>query len=535
MKRRTFIKLSIAAGSAAAIGLSCKGKRRVKGSVKGASSSIGHLLREQILGEPVSFIKKEVVIVGSGISGLSAARQLHRKGLKDFLMLELEEYAGGNAASGHNEISSFPLGAHYVPIPNPGLQDYLDFLKEEDVITSFDGNGLPVYNEAYLCFDPEERLFINGHWQDGLVPSFGVPETDLKQIAGFLSKMQQFRLEKGSDGKDAFAIPVNNSSTDIQYRKLDEITMKQWMEINGFTSTYLQWYVNYCTRDDFGTCYHECSAWAGIHYFAGRKGVASNATYSDVLTWPEGNGFLVSKLEKAVQQNILTGSLVIGVELKEEKVVVKYLDVAKKEVRAVIAEHCILCVPQFVAARLLKDKNRVEIIKQKFRYTPWMVVNIVTPTLEERSGEVMSWDNVIYNSQSLGYVNATHQLLQQQVPRKNLTYYLPLTSKDPSSARKEASEITHDEWVQLLINDLKIVHPDIEDKMEEVNITLWGHAMAQPLPGMIHGGLRNQLSESIAGKIHFAHTDLAGISIFEEGFYQGINAANKIINYAASV
>lgn len=74
-----------------------------------------------------------------------------------------------------------------------------------------------------------------------------------------------------------------------------------------------------------------------------------------------------------------------------------------------------------------------------------------------------------------------------------------------------------------------MAHPNIEEAIEHVDVMLWGHAMAQPVPGTIHGPVRQQLKNSLSNCIHFAHTDLAGISIFEEGFYQGIGAASKVI------
>ena len=47
--------------------------------------------------------------------------------------------------------------------------------------------------------------------------------------------------------------------------------MQQWMESNRFTSPYLNWYVNYACRDDYGALATDTSAWAGIHYFASRE------------------------------------------------------------------------------------------------------------------------------------------------------------------------------------------------------------------------------------------------------------------------
>lgn len=529
MDRKKFIQSSLLLAGMSGIAAACGNKKKIKGSIIGASSSVGHLLRDKKFANPTEKFKKKIVIVGGGVSGLSAARHLHQNGEHDFMLLDLEKHAGGNAAHGENKISAFPWGAHYVPIPNNGLTAYHDFLQACGVIVSRDTNDLPVYNEDYLCFDPEERLYINGRWQDGLVPHFGLPADDMQQVERFLRLMNEYRYTKGTDGKDAFAIPVNTSSTEEKFTQLDSITMKAWLQQNAFSSTYLHEYINYCTRDDFGTPYNICSAWAGIHYFAARKGKGTNATHSDVITWPEGNGFLIHALATEIEKNILTECLAVSVQQINNGVQVNYFDINKKTLYAIDAEQCILSVPQFIAARLLQDDDRNEKVSQHLHYVPWMVANLTVNELEERSGAPLSWDNVIHQSNSLGYVEATHQLTKQFIPKKNLTYYLPLTDKNTIEARKQAQSKTFDEWTEQIIEDLKKVHPNIREAIEEINIMIWGHAMAQPLPGIIHGGIRKELSASINNRIHFAHTDLAGISIFEEAFYQGLNAAQKIL------
>ncbi|MES2892018.1 MAG: FAD-dependent oxidoreductase [Bacteroidota bacterium] len=521
--------MSIAVAGISNLLASCIPKRKIKGEIIGASSAVGHLLRDKKQEPSGETITTKVVIVGGGVSGLSAARYLHQQVITDFILLDLEPEVGGNAASGKNKTSGYPWGAHYVPIPNNDLTEYISFLKDADVVTGFNGAGLPVYNDYYLCFDPEDRLYINGRWQEGLIPNFGVPDADKIQVQRFLELMDHFRHSKGNDEKYVFAIPVDNSSKDPSFTRFDTITMKQWLTEVGFTSSYLHSYVNYCTRDDFGTRHDECSAWAGIHYFAGRKGKGSNAEHSDLLTWPEGNGFLIGHLKKSLADQIHTRCLATRITPGDKTVRVDYFDVNSGQVKTIEAEQCILAVPQFIAGRLLQDEARLKIVKAQFRYSPWMVANLTVKNLEERSGAPLSWDNVLFESESLGYVDATHQLTQQHVPKRNLTYYLPLTQQDPVTERKAAHTKTHADWVTLIMEDLKKIHPNIEDATEELNVMIWGHAMAQPTPGFIFNNTRPELAASLQNRVHFAHTDLAGISIFEEGFYQGLAAAKKVI------
>ena len=58
-----------------------------------------------------------MLIVGAGIGGLSAGWKLAKSGFKDFLIAELETSAGGNSRAGRNEVSAYPLAAHYLPLP----------------------------------------------------------------------------------------------------------------------------------------------------------------------------------------------------------------------------------------------------------------------------------------------------------------------------------------------------------------------------------------------------------------------------------
>lgn len=532
MHRRSFIQtISALAGTGLFLpGCGVPAPKKIPGEIVGASASIGHLLRDgAVTGTPVNAGHVDVVIAGAGVSGLSAARWLQQHGIDNFLVLDLEKHAGGNAASGQNAVCRYPWGAHYVPIPNNDLPEYLSFLQECGVITGYNAQGLPEYNEYYLCFAPEERLYINGAWQPGLVPSFGVPDAEQEQIKRFFNQMEVYRNAKGADGKDAFAIPVNNSSTDAQFVQLDRISMRAWLLQNNYTSTYLHWYCNYCTRDDFGTRYEEISAWAGIHYFAGRKGKGANAEHQDVITWPQGNAWLAEQLQKNYTHNIKVNSLVVSVQPVGKYVEVVYLDVTTHTLKKVTARKCIIATPQFVGNRLLKNTDRQTAVSKLFSYCPWMVANVTVGKLLERRGEGLCWDNVMYNSNSLGYVEATHQLLQQHIPNKVLTYYLPLTNADSVTERKRAFGLQHTDWTRMIIDDLKIVHENIEEAVQHIDIMVWGHAMIQPKVNFIHNPQRHALNAPVDDAIFFAHTDLAGISVFEEAFYQGLHAAQAVI------
>lgn len=466
-----------------------------------------------------------MVIAGGGIAGLSAARQLLRGGHDSFLLLELEPSVGGSAASGRNDISAFPWGAHYVPLPNAETTEVMALFEELGLIVSRDAAGAPIYAEEALCADPMDRLFTCGRWQDGLVPQVGTTVEDQQQIAAFLEEMERLRTSLGADGRRLFAIPVDESSRDPQWLAVDQISMAEWLDQKGWKSPELRWYVDYCCRDDYGAGIDHVSAWAGLHYFASRNAHAANASRDAVLTWPEGNGWLVKKLVEPIQSKVSSGMLVYRIASSSDSVMVDAFDVAKGESVRVRAQVAICAMPRFVAQRVVQD---IEAVKG-LEYSPWMVANIAVDYVPEGRGAALAWDNVFRESRSLGYVVATHQNLHP-VPRETmLTHYWPLDDALPVDARRKALERSYSSWCDEILADLTRVHAGLEQQVRNVDVWLWGHGMIRPTPGFIWGAERARMQRP-HGRVHFAHSDMSGISIFEEAFTRGVHAAQAVVN-----
>jgi hypothetical protein len=494
----------------------------VPGKIVGQSHAAGHLLRNHAFTSISSTQKNSVVIVGAGISGLSAARSLQRAGVSDFVLLDLEKSPGGNSQSGQNAVSAYPWGAHYVPLPNPGMKEVLDFFEETGVITGHQ-EGLPIYNEYYLCADPVERLFFQGRWQEGLLPQEGVSEIDRRQYGEFFQAMDRFKLQVGSDGAHAFEIPLDRSSRDPEFLKLDQISMAEFMDQQKWDSKPLRWYVDYCCRDDYGCDLHSTSAWAGIHYFASRRGHAANAASTTVLTWPEGNGWLVNQLAKKLSGKIKGGALVLGIEQQDKDVQISYLDLSTKQSHRIDCEFAIFAGPRFVGHRLISGLPPVTAT-----YSPWMVAAISLRSMPVPGDAPLSWDNVFYGSPSLGYVVATHQSLDSHPRQTVLSYYLPLCRHSPSEERQAAMNRSHSEWCDLILADLLPAHPDLLQKISNIDVWVWGHGMIRPTPNYLWGDRLREM-EPRRGDVFFAHSDMSGISIFEEAFTQGTAAAAKVL------
>lgn len=499
--------------------------RRITGSIVGANHKVGHLLRAGDFPAPTQKLDVEILIIGSGISGLSAKRWLLQNGVSNVLMLEMDSRPGGNSVGGANSVSAYPWGAHYLPIPDVANVELIDFLKSIDVIRSFDTQGLPVYNEYYLCHDPEERLYINGHWQEGLIPQFGVSAAETQQIARFLNEIETMRTTMGNDGRPCFRIPIDTSSADEAFRMLDKISFDQYLTNNGYDSKHLRWYLEYCCKDDYGTTLKQTSAWAGLHYFASRRGAAANAPASAVLTWPEGNAFLMNALKQQAPENIKTSMLAHSLRQTENGVEVLCYDTNARTCISITAKKALMCTPQYVTKRILGD---IAYPALQASYAPWIVANVTLDRFPHQKGYPLCWDNVIYGQESVGYVFANHQNLAGS-PKGVLTYYLPIAETDAAAARNTLHNKTYEHWRDRVINDLEDAHPGIAKCISNIDVWIWGHGMVRPSMGYIWCAERQNARQPIDNKIFFAHTDLSGISIFEEGFYQGINAAKQIL------
>jgi len=521
--RRQFI--ATAGGGALALLSGCGKSTAFPGRIVGASAAAGHRLRDGVFPKARETVETRVVVIGGGIAGLAAARRLDSRGVRDLLLIELEQEPGGNAASGRNAVSAYPWGAHYVPLPNDESAEVLTLFEELGIVRGRDVKGAPIYDEETLCSDPMERLLDCGRWQDGFLPDLGVTDAERRQYDAFFARMEVFRMMRGREGRHAFAIPLDYSSQIPELLALDKITMAAWMKAQGWDAAPLLWYVDYCCRDDYGAGMEHVSAWAGVHYFASRRGRAANAERDSVVTWPEGNGWLAHKLAAPFAGRTRCGCIVWNVESAGKETVVDYFDLARGRSVRIRAQGVVCAAPRFVAQRFVRGLAPAAGLE----YSPWMVANVTVDRLPEGNGVPLAWDNVSRRSPSLGYVVATHQNLNPVQRETVLTHYWPLDGGAPADERRRALARTHGDWCGQVAADLDATHPGIASHIRQIDIWLWGHGMIRPVPGFLWGGTRRRMQQP-HGMVVFAHSDMSGISIFEEAYIRGVHAADALIS-----
>lgn len=484
-------------------GLVSKAETAIQGSFADRTAEMGHRIRDHAqFPAPKQELRVPLVIVGGGCAGLCAAYRLLTHGFRDFVLLEMEDAAGGNARHGENEVSSYPWAAHYLPVPGPHATWVREMCEEFGLLR--DGR----WDEMHLCHSPQERLFLHGRWQESIEPDIGSNKRDHEQFQRF----QRLIAEAKASGQ--YTIPMERGAP--ANAALDRISFLQWMREQKFDSEYLHWYADYATRDDYGARAADTSAWAGIHYFAAREPEEKGP-----LTWPEGNAWLVRKLMERVRPHVRTGQMVNRIERRGSGRRVWTAE-ARYDCDAVI-----FAAPSFLAPYLIEDGPKAAPLV----YSPWLVANLTLDRLPEERGFTLCWDNVLYGSKALGYVNATHQSLRTRQHRYVWTYYWALADGDPRAVRRTLIERPWKEWRELILNDLQRAHPDIRACVSRLDIMRFGHAMPRPSPGFLASAGRKALAAQ-EGSLLYAHSDVSGLSLFEEAQYRGYRAADRFLKRA---
>ncbi len=455
-----------------------------------------------------------VVIVGGGVAGLAAGMELNRLGMPDFQILELESMVGGTAVGGQASLpgggqTAMPWGAHYLPVPAAANVPLVRWLASHGIV---DVRGDRVIGaERYLVRSPAERVFAGGRWHAGLIP----PTDDPSDRHRFETEMVRFADSQGDDGRPHFMLPrsLETREPTDEIRRLDTISMADWLSQNHYNDAGLRGYLDHACRDDYGLPADQTSAWAGIFYFAARISPPDHQP-AEIMTWPAGNGFLVDRLRADCGDRIAAGQMVLASRRRGTTIELA------TDAAVWVADQVIFATPAHVTAAIVPPGS-LTAMPPKVQGS-WWVANV---TLSGRPAEPdfpLCWDNVIAGSRSLGYVVATHQTGSDHGPTV-WTWYRAMTG-DPPAVRRRLLSLTWAEVAEAVLSDLEVPHSDIRSLVMRIDAIIWGHAMVAPVVGsMLPLG-----QSSAEDRIDFAASDLSGVALFEEAFDHGVRAAGRV-------
>ena len=502
------------------------------GSWIGADMARGHALRDGLPASSVGPVTRraDVLIVGGGIAGMACARALRRRGIDEVHLLEINDAPGGNSRGHTMGGMACPLGAHYLPVPDAHDTALVELLAEFGLCRQQAGRWR--YDERHLCHSPQERLYLgegdDGQWHEGLLPPVeALPAAERAATIAAYRRFAALVAEQVRQGR--FAIPTARSAWSNELAALDAITFAAWLDGQGLHAPALRWYLDYCCRDDYGAGTARISAWAGLHYFASRHGFQAPGEHTPdddgILTWPEGNAWLARRLAEPLGSRLHTGRSVWKVDEQREEVTVEAWDASERRHERWTARQVVLATPLFISARLMaRPIPALQEAAKQLQPAPWLVANLqLGAALNDPPGAPPSWDNVVYGSRALGYVDAMHQSTRPHPGPTVLSAYWALggdTADQALAQRRELMDRPWTAWAERVIAELAPAHPDLRDKLQRVDLMRYGHAMSVPLPGL-RGSAALHALQAPQGRIHLAHADLSAYSIFEEAFFHG--------------
>jgi monoamine oxidase len=489
--RRDFIKFVVAGAVTAGCPVDFSllaaqsGQTHTEAAVDGEDNRICHEVRDgKLFTRPAASAKHDVVIVGGGVSGLTAAHQLQHR---DVLLLEKEPHWGGNAYVMEHDGSVYATGAAFLEAKS----DAFHFAKDIGL------DPLPVN-----CPDGSiiNGQFIADTWGDGLnkLPYTPFARESFKK---FRKEMLAIDLEKR--GAELFTVPFSS------FLKNYTAEVKLWWD--GFGPS------------NWGATSDDTAATMGIE--ALQYCVLSSRS-DNRYTFPGGLGAITKKLSEILQpvygERMQAGATIVAVVPGKDDVQVTYMHAG--ELKTVAAKTVIMATPKFITRRIVEGiPEKQSAAMKQVRYIPYCVMNLI-------------FDKPVFNK---GYDNwcpgntFTDFIVADWVIRKKSGYtqkYNILSCYTPLREAQRASILTEDGARSLaadVLQDFQKLTPETNANPVEVHIYRRGHPMYMSTPGLYTQV--QPLVRQPMDRVFFANTDSEGP---ESTTNEGIKAARRAVRQA---
>ncbi len=489
--RRDFIKFVVAGAVTAGCPIDLSlvtaqtddSKKGHAAEVNGEDNKICHQVRDQgnqMFARPPASARHDVVIVGGGVSGLTAAYRLQHR---DFLLLEKEPHWGGNAYAMDYEGSTYATGSAFLV-----KDEYAyNFAKEIGM------TPLPINSPDASIIRGE---LVLDTWGEGL-NKLPYPAPLRESFKKFKKEMLAINVDKI---KELFDKPFSD------FLKGYPVELKQWWDAFG--------------PSNWGATSEETAAGLAIENL---QDMAQESHADDRYTWPGGLGAVTKKLAEILRPKHLdrmqTGATIVAVVSEKEEVQVTYM--LGSELKTVAAKAVIMATPKFITRRIvdgLPDKQSEAM--HQIRYIPYPVVNLIFDKPVFNHG----YDTWCPGNTFTDFVVADWVIQKQagyQQKFNIISCYTPMAEENRGyllneiGARKIAANV---------LTDFQKLMPGLNVDPVEVHIYRRGHPLYMSTPGLYTQV--QPLARHPMDRVFFANTDSEGP---ESTTNAGILAAQRAV------
>jgi len=407
--------------------------------VEGEHFDICHQLRDGHRFEgPAATRNAAVVIIGGGVAGLSAAYFLRGR---DFLLLEKEDHFGGNAYQEEYDGQPFATGSAFAD-----KGDYGDQLSTEMGLRL-----LPVDNP-----DPTivNKTFVPATWRTGI--------DELPYPKEVRASFRKFREE-------ILKIKIEGRAAELDSEPFSKYTA-------GYAPEVQQWWDGY-GPSNWGATTGDSSALIGI---GSLQYVATGAEHRVIL--PGGLGCITHRLVEVLQpqykERMLGSATVVSISRSKDGVQVLYQH--EDQLTAVAAKVAIVCVPKFIASRLVGGLPAGQLTAMRsMRYAPYPVVNLIFDKPVYNRG----YDTWCPGNSFTDFIVADWTVRNTAGYRQKnniLTFYAPLRENQRFTLLQEA---TCRNLAARVLADFQKLMPEFNVDPVEVRLYRRGHPMYMAVPG----------------------------------------------------
>jgi oxygen-dependent protoporphyrinogen oxidase len=455
--------------------------------VDGEDNRICHQVRDKgsnFFARPPATARHDVVIVGGGVSGLTAAYRLQHR---DFLLLEKEPHWGGNAYAMDYEGSVYATGSAFMTKDEHAYP----FAKEIGL------EPLPINNSDASILRGE---LVLDTWGDGL--------DKLPYPTAVRESFKKFK-------KEMLAINVQKRRTELFNQRFSDF-------LKGYPPELKQWWDNF-GPSNWGAVSEETAAALAILTL---QEMVEESAGDDRYTWAGGLGAVTKKLGEILEpkhkDRMQTGATIVAVTPGKEEVQVTYM--LNGELKTVAAKAVIMATPKFITRRIVEGlPEKQSAAMHQIRYIPYPVVNLIFDKPVFNHG----YDTWCPGNTFTDFIVADWVIEKQPGYKRKfniITCYTPMKEDDRGYLLTESGSR---EIAANVLGDFQKLMPGMNVDPVEVHIYRRGHPLYMSTLGLYTQV--QPLARHPMDRIFFANTDSEGPeSTTNEGIRAALRAVKQV-------